>query len=798
MGNKRIINTIENDKRTSTQNLMQEIWGLIDEGVTDFEIDACGQHNIGGSLWSKTGEELNFYVKNPGQRVGSMGVKGTNIYVEGSAPADTGWLNSGAKIVVKGDSGDTTGHCAASGKIYIGGNVGTRSGALMKKDPKFDTPELWVLGSTGSFSFEFMGGGIAVVCGLNCEDMPSVLGDRACVGMVGGVIYVRGNIKNLSDDVYLLDLDENDINFLKTGLKTYLSEINKEEYYEILCSFDHNTTTFTPTPWHKIVAKTYEERQKKNNISLKTFRTNKWFEEVGGSIFSDLITDDFKSYDLVQTGESRLRKPNWKNYAYSAPCEYNCPIKIPTQKRFSLLRAGRIKEALELVLDYSPFPASVCGQVCPNLCLSNCSRGNFDEPLDVKMLGSLSKDIKAKPTEVTHKEKIAVIGGGVAGISAAWQLLRKGYEVEIYEADDKIGGKLSQVIPEERLHKEILEAELDRFKNTVVGVNGNVGVNGVNGVNSGVNSGVKIHTSTKVTSEIFKQIEKEFDAIVVAIGGHNPVVIPFEGYERLIKGLNFLKGCKNGKRYDLGKKVVVIGAGNAAMDVITEVYKQGGVEDVTAIDIQEPSAFEKEIKSAEKLGAKIMYPCFTQKITDKGVYLKDGRFLEADSVIISVGDRPIFDFLDKDYLDEKSRIEYNEFMQTQNPKVFVVGDAIKPGLFTNAIADGKHVAENIVKFLNKEPLAPHKEKELIPAKRIKSEYYECYNSNCDNEQNRCMSCGYCRDCGLCRQSCPQNAISRVEKPDGKFEYISDPDKCIGCGICAGLCPCGIWEMEDNK
>ncbi len=763
---KKVIDTVENNKRTSTQNLMQEIWSAIAEGYNDFEINACGQHNIGGSVWSKNGEDLNFYIKNPGQRVGAMGTYGTNIYVEGSAPADTGWLNSGAKIVVQGDSGDTTGHCAASGKIYIGGSVGTRSGALMKKDPKFDAPQLWIFGSTGSFSFEFMGGGIAVVCGVNCEDMPSVLGDRACVGMVGGIVYVRGAIKNLSDDVFLLDLDENDKDFLQKGLKTYLSEIKKGEYFDKLTDFNL---------WHKIVAKTYEERQKQNNISLKTFRVHKWMGNIGGSIFSDLIGDDFVSHDLVQTGDARLRKPSWKNYAYSAPCEYNCPIKIPTQKRFSLLRAGKIKEALSLVLEYSPFPASVCGQVCPNLCLTNCSRGSFDEPMDVKMLGSLSKDIKIEPININKKEKIAIIGSGVSGISCAWQLMRKGYQIEIFEADNKIGGKLSQVIPEERLHKEILEGELERFKNT----------------------GAKIHTSTKITPELFDKLEQEFNSVVIAIGGHNPVVIPFEGYERLIKGLNFLKEAKNGKKFDLGKKVVVIGAGNAAMDVITEVYKQG-VRDITAIDIQEPSAFEKEIQAAEKLGAKIMYPCFTQKITEKGVYLKDGRLLEADSVIISVGDRPIFDFLNKDYLDEKSKIQINEFMQTKNKKVFAIGDAIKLGLFTNAIADGKHCAENIIKFLNNEPLTPLKEKDMIPEHRIKSEYYECYSSNCDNEQNRCMSCGYCRDCGLCKQSCPQNAITKIEKENGKFEYVSDPNKCIGCGICAGLCPCGIWEMEDNN
>ncbi len=763
---KKIIDTLKNNERMSTQDLIQEIQSAINEGYNDFEISACGQHNIGGSVWSKDGGSLNFYVTNPGQRIGAMGTYGTNIYVKGSVPADAGWLNSGAKIVIKGDSGDTTAHCAASGKIYVAGNTGTRSGALMKKDPKFEAPELWVLKSTGSFSFEFMGGGIAVVCGIGCENKNSVLGDRACIGMVGGVVYFRGAVKNISEDVFILDLDEEDTEFLTKGLNTFLRETGKTEHLQELLKFEK---------WHKIVAKTYEERQKTNHISTKTFRLNKWSEEVQGSIFGNFVTDDFKACDLVQTGDARLRVPNWKNYAYSAPCEYNCPIKIPTQKRFSLLRNGKIKEALNMVLDYSPFPASVCGQVCPNLCLNNCSRLQVDEPMDVKMLGTLSKDIKMPQIKPDKKERAAIIGSGAAGISAAWQLIKKGYYVEIFEQDNKIGGKLSQVIPSERLNPDILETELQRFKNT----------------------GVKINTSVKVTKELFAELERKFDAVVIAIGAHGAVVIPFEGYEHLIKGLDFLKGCKNGKKYNLGEKVVIIGAGNAAMDVVTEVYKQG-VSQVTAIDIQEPSAFEKEIKAAKDLGAKILWPCFTQKVTDKGVYLKDGTFLEADSVIISVGDRPVFDFLDRSYLDEKSKIKVNEFMQTEaNSKVFAIGDTVNAGLFTNAIASGKQCAENIIKFLNKQELTIVHEKKLIPENRIKSEYYECYQPTCDNEQNRCLSCGYCRDCGLCKESCPQNAITRIEKENGKFEYVSNPEKCIGCGICAGLCPCGIWELENN-
>ena len=130
-----------------------------------------------------------------------MGMEGTKIVVEGSAAADIGWLNSGAKIVVKGDAGDTAAHCAAGGKIYVGGRVGTRSGALMKHDPKFEQPEFWVLKNTGSFSFEFMSGGRAVICGYESDELPSVLGNRSCVGMVGGTVYVRGKFESIASCV---------------------------------------------------------------------------------------------------------------------------------------------------------------------------------------------------------------------------------------------------------------------------------------------------------------------------------------------------------------------------------------------------------------------------------------------------------------------------------------------------------------------------------------------------------------------------------------------------------------------
>lgn len=787
---KTVINGIVDGKRISTQQLLQELYKKLDEGCRDFEINASGQHDIGGPLWDKENQTLKFKVTNPGQRVGSMGMRGTEIIVESSAPADVGWLNSGAEIILKGDGGDTTSHCAASGKIYVSGRTGTRSGALMKHDPKFPPPEFWVLKNTGSFSFEFMGGGVSVICGYGCNDLDSVLGCRSCVGMVGGIVYVRGNVKELSDEVWITEPDDGDKEFLLKGLHVFLDKIGKPELIdELSIGLNENTPD---SPWKKIVAKTYEERQQNFLMPLKRFRTEKWVE---GGIFGDLIKDDYVVSDFFSVGDLRLKSPVWQNALYSAPCEYNCPIGIPTQKRISLLRQDKTEEALGLVLEYSPFPASVCGQVCPNLCIDECSRQNIDLPIKTAELGKLSKDIKIEKQPETKNKKIAIIGSGTAGLGAAWYLRNLGYKVDVFEQDEVFGGKLKQVIPEDRLERDILETELQRI----------------------LDAGVNVKTNTKVDKELFVKLEKDYDAVIVAVGTHNPVVIPFEGHERLVKGLDFLKAVNKGLNpfyeNELLKenqnssfnapKVVVIGAGNAAMDVVIGAYKLGAKE-VTAIDVQKPAAFDKEIKHAESLGVKIMYPCFTEKITEEGVYLKDGRLLEADTVIISVGDRPDFSFLERDYLDEKGFIKINEYMQSlNNPKIFVPGDAVKPGLFTNALADGRKVAINTDKMLSEQPLDKFEKAPVIPRDRIKDEYYHPMNpqkvaeSDTVCETERCMSCGWCRDCKYCLEICPEQAITRNSDEDGSFEYVSDPDKCIGCGICAGVCPCGIWAMEDN-
>jgi NADPH-dependent glutamate synthase beta subunit-like oxidoreductase/glutamate synthase domain-containing protein 3/ferredoxin len=758
-----------NHRRISTQTLLQQIYAALEQGETEFEVTSSGHHNIGGPLWTEDGSPLRFKVKNPGQRVGSFGLDGTEIIVEGSAPADAGWLNAGAELTLLGDGGDTTAHCAASGKIFVAGRVGTRSGSLMKHDPAYPPPEFWVLKNTGSFSFEFMGGGIGVICGYGREDLPSVLGDRSCVGMVGGTIYVRGPVKGLSDEVWLLDLDNADKSFLKQNMPVFLGKIGRPELEEALTEFSH---------WKKIVAKTYEERNVRSRITLREFRDQKWVSN--GGIFGDVVKDDYGHVaGLVNSGEDRIKIPHWQDKRFGAPCQVACPSNIPTQDRINLLRQGKYEEALKLVLKYSPFPASVCGEVCPNLCMDACSRRFVDKPVAMKELGRLSKDVTPPDVAPDTGKRVAVIGGGPGGLAAAWQLRLLGHSVTVYEADKEIGGKLRQVIPTDRLPADSLESEIRRIKGV----------------------GVQVKTQTQVDADLFANIRKESDAVVIASGAHNPVVIPFPGHERLTKGLDFLKEINNGLNPKVGKRVIVIGAGNAGMDVCLGAFAMGA-EKVTAIDIQRPAAYKHEIDGVKALGGEIRWPVFTEQVTEEGLWTKDGELIEADEVIIAIGERPDLSYVPREWLTDRGMMDVDACRQVvRAPGVFAIGDTVQPGLLTHAIGGGQETALQIDDFLSGKDLVPIVKPEMINQSCLSKELFKPRNrgkfcvTDAKDETLRCISCGTCRDCTMCLEACPEGAISRIEKEDGTFEYVSDDDVCIGCSICAGICPCGVWAME---
>lgn len=399
-----------------------------------------------------------------------------------------------------------------------------------------------------------------------------------------------------------------------------------------------------------------------------------------------------------------------------------------------------------MILGYTPLPGSVCGAVCPNLCMENCSRVGVDNSIEMQVLGKAVANFPAPEQAPSVGKKVAIIGGGPGGMNAAWQLAIAGVEVHIFEKDSKIGGKLAQVIPWERLPQAIWDQEIKRFLSL---------------------SNINVHLDTDTDAASFAKLQQEYDYIVIAVGTHEPRRIPFPGHERVRPALDFLKEAKGMEKMDIGPDVVVIGAGNVGCDVACEAYRLGASK-VTLVDIQKPLAFGKEKEAAEALGAEFRWPVNTREITDEGLVTDNGELIPAQTVFISIGDVPALPFLPEsvETLDVGGAkwIRTDTAHKTSDAKILAVGDVEKPGLATDALGAGKTAAEFIIAEIKDQQWQPFAKK-LIPQQALTITHYspEATGTTEEDQAARCLSCASCRDCHLCETICPTGAITRRKR-----------------------------------
>jgi len=743
-------------------------------------LESYGQHNIGIRLGSAQAP-LHIQVKGPvGQRLGCMGQPGATIVCEGSASDDVGYLNIGADIIVRGDATNGVCNAMANGRVMIGGSIGARGLTMTKWNPEYTRPELWVLGSCGDTFAEFNCGGIGIICGVEAKNPNNVLGYRPCVGMVGGWVYYRGE----TDDSYsrtnarLTVPDDEQWQWLMDRMPGYLKAIGREELLDRLNVREE---------WKLLISITPQERALmfSGPMPMEEFRRRIWDQGFGGgNPLRDLAPSlDRSVIGVIETGDLRRRKPVWENRNSAAPCTFYCPMHIPTIDRLRLIREGRTDEAYEMLLRYTPLPASVCGTICPNLCMQNCSRQKVDFSIDVQILGRAVRTAEPPTALPATGNKVAIIGGGPSGMGTAWHLALAGIKAHIFEKSQQIGGKLAQTIPWERLSKAVWEMEIERFLKE---------------------DNIIVHLGVDMTKAKMEELKKEYDYVVIAVGTHQPRTIPFPGHERVIPALDYLKAAKSDQPMETGKQVVIIGAGNVGCDVAAMAYRLGA-EQVTMVDIQKPLAFGKERQAAEELGATFKWPVMTREVTKEGLVTDAGTLIPAQTVIISIGDIPRLNFL-PDSVESVSVaggswIKTDEAGRTSDPKILAVGDVERPGLATNALGAGKRSAEYIIATLKGEKWLPFKKKVVQYESLTTAHYDPAENRGMTQEEQaqRCLSCGSCRDCHLCETICPTHAISRHEviadKNNVNYEYVSDDSKCIACGFCADTCPCGIWSMR---
>ncbi|MEW6263814.1 MAG: NADH-quinone oxidoreductase subunit NuoF [Thermodesulfobacteriota bacterium] len=399
---------------------------------------------------------------------------------------------------------------------------------------------------------------------------------------------------------------------------------------------------------------------------------------------------------------------------FKAPCQHACPAGMDVPSYVGLVRAGRLEDAYRVLLKTNPFP-SVCGRVCDHKCELKCRRSTLDEPVNIRNLKRFITDNASLPKlpgpGITRLERIAVVGGGPAGLTAARDLALRGYHVTVMEELPEAGGMLRWGIPAYRLPREVIKAEIDAI----------------------LSLGVELRCNTKVGWDVsWEDLKSDYDAIFMAIGAHRSLKLGVdgEGLEGVVGAVEFLRQVNFQKKPPVGEKVAVVGGGNSAIDAARSALRLGAKE-VTILYRrlrEDMPAQEVEIKAAEDEGVKIQYLVAPIRFIGEGKRVKKlvcqrmslGEFdasgrrrplpiagaefaLEVDQVINAIGQQPMVGFLNLG--DEgEIKVSKNGFIQiagqsrtrTTQSMIFAGGDAVTgPATVIEAIAAGRWAAEEI-------------------------------------------------------------------------------------------------------
>jgi 2-oxoacid:acceptor oxidoreductase delta subunit (pyruvate/2-ketoisovalerate family) len=531
------------------------------------------------------------------------------------------------------------------------------------------------------------------------------------------------------------------------------------------------------------------------------------------------ITLDVGSSLANKTGSWRTNRPVYLDRL--PPCNHACPAGENTQQWLYHAESGDYEAAWRALAEDNPLPA-IMGRVCYHPCEGACNRGQLDEAVGInsveRFLGdeALKKGWKfAAPKRETGK-RVLIVGAGPSGLSAAYHLRRRGHRITIIEAGLLAGGMMRFGIPKYRLPRDVLDAEVQRI----------------------LDLGVELELNKKVSNILDTMKAGRFDAAFLAVGAHiaKRAYIPAGEAARMLDAVSVLRAMEGEDKPLLGRRVVVYGGGNTALDVARTAKRLGATESIIVYrrTREKMPAHDFEVEEALQEGVLIRWLSTIKNMADEGTLTVEkmaldekgfpqptGQFetLEADSLVLALGQDVDLSLLNGvpglGLKDGTVQVDGN--MMTGYPGIFAGGDMVpSERTVTVGVGHGKKAASNIDAWLMGTIHATARKHELATFDKLNTWYYSdapktvrpmldvarrtstfdevvagLDETNALFEARRCLSCGNCFECDNCYGVCPDNAVVKLG-PGKRFAF--NYDYCKGCGLCVSECPCGAITM----